>query len=164
MYIKKINFVCRFADMMMVPVMYALQGTVKESPQRTHRWNNRKLSPEEVRKIDLNLALCMAGETGAIKRWLGIVPIFHMPIFGGWKQFVVIEPVDFYGPWHPGWLTTDTQAGVSRLQVAGPVRLTRGPDGARLFGFSATGHQVQLREVGTGIIGNAADFSQIPLL
>ena len=82
------------ADYCMIPVMYILQGNFRETPQRTHFWNNTKLTVSDIEILASELFVTVAGEPHAGRRWFGPVPIFHMPIFGGWKKCIVIAPVD----------------------------------------------------------------------
>lgn len=153
----------RFLDWILVPVMYFVSGTLSEKPQRTHRWNNTKLSIEDVRGLH---SLCMVHSAGvlATERWRWKIPIFHLPLFGGWKQYVVLEPASPHiTAWHVGWVTLDVR-GVSRIVDHGPVRVLLGPQAVAHFGIDArTGSQIALRKVGTGAIGDEGSFCHIPL-
>jgi hypothetical protein len=86
-------------DYMMLPIMYVLQGNLFEYPQRTHLWNNSKYSAEILRHIDADALVSVAGDNAASQRWFLGLPLFHMPIFGGWKQCVVIEPAVEQDQW-----------------------------------------------------------------
>jgi len=81
--VQKQGLVGWVADICMVPVMYVLQGNIREVPQRTHFWNNQKLAVTDVENINPKLLITIAGNPNAVSRWFGPVPIFHMPIFGG---------------------------------------------------------------------------------
>lgn len=157
------------ADVMMLPIMYLLQGTFKESPQGTHRWNNKKITSQYTREKILNYfpLITFSGDAVASKRWLlGFIPLFHMPIFGGTRTFVVLEPSDFNGFWFVGWYLPGDNGliGVSRVPLGDKVRLTIGPDKVSFFAVSLAGKPLQLSQVGMGKIGKAGDFAEIPLL
>ncbi|MEK7638918.1 MAG: hypothetical protein AAB388_02020 [Patescibacteria group bacterium] len=152
------------ADMCMVPLMYLLQGTWKEAPQRTHRWNNQKLSAETCQILDNRLLLSFSGEETAKVRWVGFLPRFHMPVWGGWRTFVVLAPVNYTADWHVGWIPHDVRAGVSKVAVTGPVRVTIGPGPVKFFGLDKDGAQIELVHQGSGQIGKAGITSRrVPL-
>jgi hypothetical protein len=153
----------RLADTLMTPIMYVLQGTLKEVPQRTHRWNNHKLDEFELSRVDFSKTISFPGVTSR-KRWFSFIPIFHMPVFGGWKKFVVLVPVDPHKTWHVGWLPDDDKAGVSLVPVTGWVRVLIGSDPVRFFGFNEHGLQVELVCLGEGHIGKADIYAKVPLL
>lgn len=159
------GFFGRLADMLMLPIMYFLQGTVFESPQRTHRWNNHKFRSEtELALIRSLPRINFDGVPSARHRWLGIVPLFHMPIFGGWKKFVVLSPAEPATVWYVGWVPTDgDSAGVSQIPLTGPVRVTIGDGPVAFFALSEAGTPLQLVCEGEGYIGNAGAFAKIPL-
>ncbi len=154
----------RWLDIAMLPLMYLLQGTLRESPQITHRWNNRRLSNQEFSLIDSSLTVRADADTEAPERWFGPLPIFHTPVFGGWKKFVVLEPAEpVSGQWFVGWIAFDL-AGMSKLPLSGQVRLLRGPQQTRFFGFDCDGNQIALRHVADGEVGRAGTYRLVPLL
>lgn len=150
-----------FADWLMLPLMYAAQGTVWEAPQRTHFWNNQKLMRHQL-EIDSDLCIHHMGDETANERlWFGL-PRFHIPILGGWRRFMVLEPsIDV--TWQIGWRTDDA-FGISMIPLNGPVRVTIGPDMSSFFGLRRDGSQLPLRRMGEGLIGEAGRFRHIPLL
>ena len=155
----------RLADTLMLPVMYLLQGTFHEVPQRTHRWNNYKVRVRtELAAISLLPRIRFDGDPAATERWLGFIPRFHMPIFGGWKKFVVLRPVDHDGEWHVGWMPSDDSAGISMVPVRGPVRVTIGGGPVSFFALTSKGVPLFLKQVGEGTIRNAGAFRNVPLL
>jgi hypothetical protein len=148
------------------PVMRFVAGPNAwlEEPQQTHYWNNLKFSvvPPEIRRD----AIQVAGDPTASSRWKwGFVPLFHLPIIGGWRNYVVLDPVSQYRyGWHPGWITGDA-CGCSRVLIDGPVRLLRGPEDATFFGVTAQhGEPLSLRIIGYGRIGDGGPYCQMPLL
>lgn len=177
-HIKPLGLLPRIADTLMVPIMQIATGNLHESPQRTHRWNNRKLTKEEVEGLDPCLMVEAPGiQTGAISDY-GFR--FHIPILGGWRDYIVIRPIfEDDEPWYPGW-TNEKVSGVSRLPINGAVRLLLGPTTTRFFGvlapdgyddfdwFSTTPPprhpQIKIEVVNKGRIGVRSKFSKLPLL
>lgn len=159
--IKRQSFLGRIADGLMVPIMYLLQGNFRELPQRTHRWNNVHLKSVQISDLHAEKIIFFDGDSRAHRRWLGPIPLFHMPVFGGWKKFGVIEPVDEVDEWFIGWLAFDI-VGISQIPLSGPVRIGLGPRQAEYFGIDSGGNQIKIKEVGEGYIGKAGVFAQVP--
>lgn len=160
--IKKQKFLGRVADYVMLPIMYLLQGTFKESPQRTHRWNNMHLKNVEVTTLESDKILFFDGDTSAHRRWFGPIPLFHMPIFGGWKKFGVIKPVEEIDEWFIGWIAFDA-LGLSQIPLKNKVRIGLGPRQAEYFGLDREGHQIEIEVAGEGYVGQAGEFANVPL-
>ena len=162
--VKPQGFIGRIADWLLLPVMYLLQGTVWEKPQRTHVWNNTKFKQSALRsQLSDESLLVHPGEPGAnAPFWFGI-PRFHMPLFGGWRKFIVLETPSL-GAWHVGWVTTHGFVGVSRVPINGPVRVLIGPGESIFFAIKEDGTVYRIRKVGEGLIGEAGEFSHVPLL
>jgi hypothetical protein len=153
------------ADMLMLPIMFILQGNIHESPQRTHRWNNQKFrTKREMTFIKVLPRISFEGIAQSSRRWFGIAPLFHMPILGGWKKFVVLQPADITKRWFIGWMPSDGEsAGISRIPLTGPVRVTIGDGDVSFFALSESGTPLELVSIGEGLIGQAGEFSRIPL-
>lgn len=153
----------RVADYLMLPVMYLLQGNFRESPQRTHRWNNSHLKIEDLNLFDADKVESVAADEASSTWWIGPLPHFHMPIFGGWKRFVVVEPKESQNEWYVGWLLSDA-LGLSKIPLKGKVRLGIGPLPLQFFGVDSDGRQIDIDIVGYGSIGKAGEFAKVPLL
>ncbi len=151
------------ADYLMLPIMYFLQLNLFESPQRTHFWNNTKMPIQSVHWLRSDAVVSVEADTTAKRRWFGPIPLFHMPIFGGWKQYVVIAPQVPQNEWYIGWLAGDV-AGVSHITLSGSVRLLLGSGPAQFFGVNEHGEQIMLQEVGRGEVGVRSEHSALPLL
>jgi len=146
----------------MVPVMYFVAGTLREKPQQTHKWNNKKLSRKEANSLDASLMTSVAGVPCKIKKQGGI--LFHIPIIGGWREYVVLTPRRPEDGWHVGWHNEEV-TGVSRIRLTTPVRLLVGPNDISFFGISSTGEQIHISEIGCGRVGeNLPQARQHPLL
>jgi hypothetical protein len=151
-----------FCDWLLQPIMYWLQDTWQEAPQRTHFWNNHKFDRKTF-CLNKEFMIKVPRDPNATTRKIwGFIPRFHMPRFGGWSEYVVIAPSDFNGKWYPGWATTDV-TGVSRIPIHGPVRALRGRKQTYLFGVTHTGRQIRVMVVGYGRIGDGGRFSELPL-
>ena len=156
----------RIADAVMTPIMYLLAGTLRESPQRTHRWNNKRLSAEERALLDQALLYVLKGDPSMPRRiLLGFIPFFHMPILGGHREYVVFMPCDTaVHKWHIGWDLPEV-CGVSRFAFRGPQRVLGVPHDVKFFGIDAqTGKQIQLQLIGKGSVGNHDPYAHVPLL
>ncbi|OGD32372.1 hypothetical protein A3C91_04950 [Candidatus Azambacteria bacterium RIFCSPHIGHO2_02_FULL_52_12] len=164
-HVQPLGWLARLADIGIMPLMYLISRTFKEAPQQTHFWNNTKLKSYAVEYLAKE---CMVRCDGvpASTRWHGI-PIFHIPIFGGWKDYIVLEPSDparVSQEWYVGWITDDV-IGISRIILRGPVRLLLGPCPVSFFGINAEkGKQLAVHKIGDGRIGNGGPHAQTPLL
>jgi hypothetical protein len=157
--------ISRFGDICMLPLMYLLQGTVRELPQQTHRWNNMKFPLSAISHLRSDLMVTVPGDPRAVKRWWGPLPIFHIPVLGGWSKFIVMEPATpVSSSWYIGWIAGDTVAGVSQIMISHQVRLLVGAGPAQFFGLTNEGEQIPLIVVGHGRIGQSGRFSSVPLL
>lgn len=141
--------------------MYLISGTFSESPQRTHRWNNLRLTLEQLAGLKENLMVRVNGKGGAIP-WFWI-PFFHAPILGGWREYVVLAPTEPYAFWRIGWKHA-AGGGVTRLFLHGHVRMLIGPEDVSFFGLNEHGDQLPLAQIGVGRIGRGGRFIKVPLL
>lgn len=162
--IKPLSWWENLADLIMTPIMIVLNWSSVDTPQRTHRWNNRTLCLGESKYLSIEGMVQVNGDPIAGRRWVWILPIFHMRLFGGWSQYVVLEPLNEGQEWHCGWHVPTVITGFSRIRNRGPVRCLRGDGSVRFFGLTAAGVQVPIREIGRGKIGVAGPFSRLPLL
>ncbi len=159
--VKRLGFWARLADIMMVPIMYVLSGTPRETPQRTHRWNNTKLKPADITWLSPTGMVRCSG-IGTRRGYESVV--FHLPIFGGWRNYVVLRPREPKGGWYVGW-KVNGKAGISRVRIDGAVRMLVGPDPVEFFGIDArTGTQRFIHDVAKGRIGNGGPYAKLLLL
>ena len=166
--VRPIGKLARLADMLMRPIMYLVSGTFKEKPQETHAWHVQVLNAEQKDRLDRSGDGMMVNCEGvkAIKRnnhWWSFW--FHIPIFGGWNQYVVLSVPECTGKWHIGWDTPD-QTAISRLQLgsAGSVRMLLGPGRVSFFALSDHGFQIHLYEDGRGQVGDGSPNGKIRLM
>lgn len=156
----------RLADTLMTPLMYLVQGTIWEHPQRTHFWNNHKYHRLILKDaISAPIGVGIEGDPEATTRWLwGFVPRFHIPILGGWRNYIVLDAACYEKHWHIGWFAEDGPVGISMIRLTTSVRVLRGPGAVHFFAIDENAEQVPLRLVGKGKIGEAGEYAQLPLL
>lgn len=162
--VQKLGWLRQLADTLMIPLMHCLSGTM-EKPQQTHFWNNIKLKKQNVEHLDPeNMVRCQGVTDSTSRKILGI-PIFHIPILGGWRDYVVLELNEegCDSGWHVGWITDDV-IGVSRIKLANQVRFLLGPGDVTFFGVTTSGKQISIRQSGDGRIGDGGSFGKIPLV
>ena len=157
--IKPLGRLARFLDWVTIPIMYLLSGTFSEEPQKTHRWNNHHLKLDDVEYLNRDLMVHHDGIPGETS----IYPLFHMPVFGGWRNYVVLGPTSSEREWYVGWIAGGV-VGVSRIPIRGYARLLIGPGPVYWFGATAKGNQVQIKLCWTDRIGEKGPFAQKPLL
>ncbi|NTW13788.1 MAG: hypothetical protein HGA31_02025 [Candidatus Moranbacteria bacterium] len=152
----------RAGELLTAPLVYLVSGTFRESPQRTRSWNVNRIIGNGTLDLRRDLMIRSAANPDALK---GDHPILsHMPIFGGWRDYIVIEPVSGRD-WYVGWIVAGSKAELSRIRLSGPIRVLVGPSVTFHFGFDAeTGKQVPLNKIGSGRIGDHGKFSTIDLL
>jgi hypothetical protein len=162
--IKKQGILSKVGDLIMLPIMYFVQGNVYEVPQKTHMWNYQTLRAPEIQEINPAYCVELDKDPSAIRQFTGLIPFFHMPIFGGWKNFVVLEPLDTVNTyWNVGW-TLGNLVQVSRIQITQKVRLLTPPLPVQFFGIDSNGTQIQIQTVGHGKVGEAREYAKVPLL
>lgn len=160
--IKPLGFIERLIDFLFIPIMYVVAGNFMEKPQQTHLWNRKKLSLEEVDSLDQSLSTVVHGVVTKVERHGGVR--FHMPIIGGWRDYVVLSPENPLEGWYVGWHTSDN-SGVSRIKLSTPVRMLISPSDINFFAFSNDGGQISIKEIGRGKVGDGSDYSKkYPLL
>ncbi|MEK7614175.1 MAG: hypothetical protein AAB428_00715 [Patescibacteria group bacterium] len=159
--IEPLGQLAQLADLIAVPFMYLISGTLKEEPQKTHFWNNRQLKSGEVRYLSTEGMVHCKGISGTTSAW----PIFHIPILGGWRDYVVLAPTEYTADWYVGWTGKGfTFTGVSRVSIHDAVRMLIGHSDVSFFGVRADGAQINIRMVGAGRIGEGGPFAKKPLL
>jgi len=143
--------------------MLMLSGSIKESPQRTHFWNNKKYKIADMANLDTDKIVLCPKCPNAVKSWFLFIPLFHMKIFGGWDKYVVLEPIEKQTEWFVGW-SSSTVNGISRIPISGPVRLLVGSRDVWFFGSKENGEQIEIAQIGSGEIGKAGPYAKTPLL
>jgi len=152
----------KLADVAMAPLMRVISGAPSEVPQSTHRWNNAKLDAEICSSFRDDCMVEIAGDPAAKRMWYGSLPLFHLPILGGWKRYVVLQSERPHIKWYVGWITQEV-CGYSRIPSLGATRSLIGPGNVKFFGLNAAGLQIPIRMVGEGKIGDGGEWRNLPL-
>lgn len=151
----------RFLTWIMIPLMYVLQGALRESPQTTGLFSRRRFpknvwQPDKTKTVKVTVA-----KTSRKKCWLGFIP---KPEFCGERAYVVLKPSDNTRKWYAGRKFADGTVIVSAVPVYGEVRvLVRGTSCCH-FGVTHVGSQVPLEQVGVGITRHGGPYAKLPLL
>ena len=158
--VRRVNLIAHVADLLMVPIMYIVSGTFRERPQQTHAWNVQNLPLDGVKRLDSQAMVQYKGIAKQIAR-LGV--LFHIPLVGGWRNYVVLQPTKHNGVWFVGWKTSDVSVQISILPLTGPVRVLIGSGDVSFFGVTDDGMQIPIGEIGKGRIGDRGEFSKVQL-
>ncbi len=160
--IRPLGRVAKTVDSCMSPLMRLVSGAILETPQSTHRWNNTKIHQDHCTHLCSDWMVKIEGLTSAKQAWFGKLPVFHLPVIGGWKQYVVLQSTNPQLKWYVGWVTEEV-CGFSRIPAVGPVRTLIGPSNVQFFGLNAAGYQTPICQIGTGIVGDGGQWCKLPL-
>ena len=101
---------------------------------------------------------------GIFAVYILVATFFHMPIFGGWKTFLVVEPCSpQVVRWHIGWIVNGSYE-VSQIILTKYVRVLLNPTAVQFFALDANGTQIEIQVKGYGKISKAGVYSKVPLL
>jgi len=157
MKIKPYRWYFRLPDLFLAPIMWAFSGFAFELPQESHKWHNKILSPEEVSILDVSRMLLVDGTDSS--RWThGSYGMLHLPLLGGWRDYIILEVEGDPKYWHVGWLSGLNSGMVQRLPIYGKrIKMFRGlkGDGVRFFAIDNLGNQILLRKVDEGRLGDS---------
>lgn len=165
-----LNPLFRALDYLMIPLMYLISGTYKERPQESHIWHGQNIPEDNLPSIDKDLSVASHSHEISTRKHGGI--LFHLPIFGGWKDYTVLESENFNSEWYIGWIVRNSSSNsVTRFQVHklpltdSKVRMLTGNSNysVMFFAVNTQGVQIPLKEVATGRIGDGK-FPNIRLL
>ncbi len=160
--VRRIGLIAHIADVLMVPIMYLVSGTLREKPQQTHAWNVQNLPADGVKRLVSQAMAHCKGIAKQIARRHRLDFLFHIPLIGGWCNYVVLRP-EYEGVWHVGWKTSDAGAQISILPLVSPVRMLIGSGDVSFFGVTDDGVQIPISEIGNGRIGDRGEFSKVQL-
>lgn len=148
----------RAIDYLMVPVMFVLGGFKADSMQETHPWH--VFRDFKLDDVDRSMSVSFKGteKQGFSRRFLFL---FHAPLFGGWKNYIVLESVNYDGVFHVGWIVYDQGVlqdyGINKLPIVnGAIRMLEGPPNYNgcFFGVGSDGSQIPLKKAGNGRLGD----------
>lgn len=141
----------------MTPIMWAFAGFKLEFPQETHRWHMENISCDKVRiKSEVEVM-------GNDKSRVGTrAPFIHMPLLGGWRNYVVLKAEGFSDYWFVGWKKKfldgrKAVCQIQKLRIHSPhIKLLKGiPDSKKyFFGLDKNGNFIEVKKVGEGVLGD----------
>lgn len=164
MKIKETQFYFKIVDFLLTPIMFIIGGFKKENIQHHHGYHAVNFYGELDKYKVVELLADSPSKYGSSGGFLVHKGLFHMPIFGGWKNYVVLENMDFKDYWFIGW-KTGGYFQYSTLSLKQPyVRLLKGRKGSKsyFFGLNSKGQQVKLGVVAHGVLGDKK-YPHIPL-
>ncbi len=146
MKIPKLNFIFRFFDILLWPIMFLLSG-FKFPVQETHPWHVKKWNWKgNGVKIQGNDSQAFFAQSG-ISKYLGL---YHMPILGGLQKYVVLENNNFKKYWNIGWNNH-----IQILKIYTPkIALLVGKEGYNALAISDDVKEINLKIVGFGVLGD----------
>ena len=147
----------RIIDFCMLPIMFLLGWLRRDAMQETHAWHVWR----DFRSGDINQALSVK-YTGSDRTFhRHYVFLFHVPMLGGWKKYLVVQPHDKKLDYRIGWIVYDKKrlkrVGVQRLIVhKQPIRILSGPANysGYFFAVDVDGKQIKLEKIGEGMLGD----------
>lgn len=180
MVLREYTFLMKVFDWFMVPLMWVASGFTTDSLQKTHAWHVQRVSPANFSQfIHSHKSLVkVKGDDGTWMKKKNRV-FFHVPILGGWRNYVVLAPLDSVGSdgWRIGWVTISPRKeyAVNKIPLHGPVKMLVGPESQEhvFIGIETyedltpskhlLGRQIPLVVIGRGVNGDKK-YSHLPLL
>lgn len=134
-------------DVFLRSLMYLLQGNITEKPQETHPWHvKRFVWKTKGLLIEGNDHDSKFGQSGIPKRF----GLFHMPILGGLKKYVILENSNYNNYWNIGWNDQ-----IQKLKIYDKrIKLLVGKEDFDAYGLSDDKTEVNLKITDFGKIGD----------
>jgi hypothetical protein len=157
---QKLPIYIKILDTLLYPIMFAFNGFNKTDVQKTHPWHIKSFNKSLL--SSKNTTLIKGKDTSKVKDvWFGL---FHMPIFGGWKNYVVLEPINYKGVWFLGW-STQKHTQLNKIPISGAIKALEGPKGNTTYFFAIDKNKnfIELKVVARGKIGDE-QYKNLPLL
>lgn len=161
--VKKVAFYFRILDHLLWPFMWILAKGKVERPQESHRWHFQDIECDILEKImDPHLIVSIEGDDPS-RFDINSLGLFHLPLFGGWKNYIILEANNFSRYWHVGWriyrggTKNLVRCQIQKLRISSScIKLLKGVPGKRaeFFGVDDSGKQVSVRVVGEGKLGD----------
>jgi hypothetical protein len=161
--VKELPISASIADHTMWPLMFVLGGWRRDSVHETHCWHNQVIDKSE---INSSLSVVVTGDddrTGVKTNHVLPLPLFHIPILGGWRNYVVLQVQSDARYWHVGWIHRACTPGsrllatVQRLRIVDrKVKVLTQAVGfvTEFFALDPVGGQLPLSVVDNGILGD----------
>jgi hypothetical protein len=161
--VRELSRSASIADQIMWPLMFVLGGLKRDSVQETHFWHNQSIDRSEINSL-LSVVVSGDDERAIVKtNRIFPFPMFHVPIFGGWRNYVVLQVQSDISYWHVGWIHRTCTSGsrlletVQRLRIIEPrVKVLTQPIGfvTEYFAIGPLGEQLPLAVVDHGVLGD----------
>lgn len=159
MKIRSVSIFFRTLDHVLIPLMWILSGGKNDSIQESHLWHMQAFDPQEVPE---NIGIEIRGDDTSQfpNKSFGLL---HVPLFGGWKKYVVLEAIGFSKYWHIGWKILYKNSSqkplcqMQKLRIYSPyIKVLKGiPDGKRIFfGINEKGEFIRLQKIGESELGD----------
>lgn len=146
MEVPKLNYIFRLLDFLLWPLMF-LVGGFKFPVQETHPWHVKRYPwNRKGLKIVGDDRKAKFSQSG-ISKYLGL---YHMPVFGGLRKYVVIKADNFSNYWYVGW---DNHIQILKIYDSS-IKLLVGKEGFSAYGWGDNGKNLQLKIVGFGELGD----------
>ena len=158
MKIKKVSAYFRILDYLMMPLMWVLCGFGLELPQETHRWHMRNYP---IIKVPKDKLVKIQGDDPSKYAAKGF-PFYHIPLLGGWKNYIILEAKNYGRYWNIGWIVEFKNQDRAVYQIQGSriydprIKLLKGINDSdkSFFAIGETGDFVDIKLVDQGIIGD----------
>jgi hypothetical protein len=159
MKVGKVPFVWRIIDYFMVPLMWVAGGFKSDSMQETHMWHFQKFA----------CALVPDGKgveiPGTETSWMQErhLILVHIPLIGGWKEYVVLEASGYKKYWNIGWKVKyydkkkKEKCEIQKLRIYDSrARVLAGQNDSKkiFFALNEKGEAINLKKVGVGRLGD----------
>jgi hypothetical protein len=152
----------RLLDRLLWPVMFLLGGCRLDSVQETHRWHGQRIRADD---IDGSMSVYVEGNerSDVTTNRLLPFPLFHAPVFGGWRNYTVLQVQADADYWHVGWIhrkyppNSRPCSHVQRLPIrTREIRVLTQPVGfeTEFFALGPCGEQLPVKAVGQGVLGD----------
>ena len=168
MKIKPLQWYWRIADLLLVPLMWFVNGG-KKPLQRTHHWHMQKVEPNP-QNMPQHGVLVTGNDTATLNHSHAGAGLPHIPILGGLTRIKIIEAATESYPWYIGWATPNpVQAPyhiINRLPLHTPrVAILAGNVNYKttIFAVDETGKELPVAVVGEGKLGDK-ELANIPLV
>lgn len=158
----------RLLDYLMIPIMWILSGFKNDSPQETHHWHMQEIDPNLVPD---KVGIAVMGDDKSKFKGRSPIGLNHMPIFGGWTNYVILQANGIAGHWHVGWKVKFLAKGkkdiceIHKLKIYDDkIKVFKGINDSKkiFFGLDEAGKFIPLKIVGKGTLGDGK-FNKVRL-
>lgn len=149
--IPETNILTDTLDLILAPFMWFLNG-FKYPLQETHKWHVESL---DNFKLDSKKALNITKTDKTAKYSHGSpFGLFHMPIFGGLTNYIVVQASGYKKHWHIIW-GGENGFQIHKLAIRdNKLKLLVGRGGYKLYGIDDRKKFLKLKMIGHGKIGD----------